>query len=228
MLVTEELHLLLIRPDGRGEIAASTYRAYGEVAAVIVDLVLHGRVTVTTEKHPLVHVISSASTGHPVLDAALQQLAPLSGQRLSSLVSKSALDPRDHVVDSLIAQGILLRGERGFFGMGALRTPEADATPETVLRRRLAEVLSGAGAPSQADLTILAILQSMQAAHSLLREESAGMSARQLKKRIEQLSVHSGAGDAAGDAVAAAVNAVIAAAMTATMIPVMVAATMTS
>lgn len=221
MLIAEELHLLLVRPDGRAEGAAASNRVYGEIAAVIVDLLLHGRVTVTSEKHPLVHVISTAPTGHPVLDAALQRLAPLSGRRLASLVSKTGLDPRDEIVESLIGQSVLIRGERGFFGMGALRTPEADAAPEGLLRRRLAAVLSGALAPTPTDLTLLAILQSMQSAHALLRAESGGMSSRDLKKRIEQLSAHSPVGDAAS----AAVTAVLTAAMMATMIPVMVAAT---
>ncbi|HWU27562.1 MAG TPA: GPP34 family phosphoprotein, partial [Microbacterium sp.] len=126
MLITEQLHLLLLRPDGRGESSAWSYRAYGEVAAVIVDLALAGRLTVTEEKRPVVHVVSPAPTGHPVLDAALARLAPLSGRRLGSLVSRSALDPKDEVIASLIAQGVLGHGERGFFGLGAERTPEAE------------------------------------------------------------------------------------------------------
>ncbi|MGB4136839.1 MAG: GPP34 family phosphoprotein [Microbacterium sp.] len=221
MLITEELRLLLLRPDGRGESSAWSYRAYGEVAAVVVDLVLHRRVVVTDEKHPVVHVVQTTPTGHPVLDATLARLAPLSGRRLSSLVTRSSLDPRDEVTASLIAQGVLDHGERGFFGLGAERTPEADPHPEAALRSRLAAVLAGTIAPQQPDLTLLAILQAMNAAHSILRAESGGLSAGRLKKRIAELA----AGSPAGDAVSSAVSAVIVAMMTATMIPVMVATT---
>ena len=47
MLIVEELHLLLLRPDGRVESPVSVNRLYGEVAAVIVDLALHGRISVS-------------------------------------------------------------------------------------------------------------------------------------------------------------------------------------
>lgn len=220
MLISEELHLLMLRPDGRGESGVGSYRAYGEVAAVIVDLVLHRRVTVTAEKHPIVHVVSIEPTGHPVMDAALARLAPLSGRKLSSLVSKSSLDPRDEVVQSLVAQNILAHGERGFFGLGAERTPEVDPRVEAALRSRLAAVLAGTATATEADITLLAVLQSMSAARTVLRVEAGDLSGRRLKQRIEQIADDS----PAGDAVSAAVSAVISAAMMATMIPVIVAA----
>jgi hypothetical protein len=221
MLIVEELHLLLLRSDGRVESAASVHRLYGEIAAVIVDLALHGRVTVTAEKNPAVQVVSAEPTGHPVLDASLTRLAPLSGKRLQSLLMRSKLDPLDDVVASLVGQGVLVRGERGFFGLGAERTPEADPGPEALLRSRLAAVLAGTTPPTPADLTLLSVLQGLNAAHAILREESNGASSGQLKKRIEQLT----AGSPAGDAVAKAVNAAVAAALMVAMTPVFVAAT---
>ena len=112
-----------------------------------------------------------------------------------------------------------MRGERGFFG--GQRTPEVDPGPERMLRSRLAAVLAGALAPTQADLTLLSILQGLNAAHPLLREEAPGVTAGQLKKRIEQLA----AGSSAGDAVSKAVDAAVAAALMAVMTPVFVAAT---
>lgn len=223
MLIVEELHLLLLRPDGRIETAAASYRRYGEIAAVIVDLTLHGRVRVTEEKRPHVQVVSSEPTGHPVMDAALTALAPLDGKRLESLVMSSKLDPLDHVVASLVGQGVLARGERGFFGWGAERTPESDPGVEMLLRSRLAAVLAGSAAPSSADLTLLAILQGLNAAHSLLRQEVGEMSTKQVRQRIAQLS----AGSTAGDAVSGAVNAAITDTMMAVMTPVIVATSIT-
>lgn len=221
MLIVEELHLLLTRPDGRVESAASVHRLFGAIAAVIVDLSLHDRVVVTEEKNPAVQVVSAEPTGNPILDAALVRLEPLSGKRLQSILMRSKLDPLEHVIESLVVQGVLVRGERGFFGWGALRTPESDPGPEMLIRSRLAAVLSGSAAPTQADVTILAILQGMNAAHPILKNEAAGASAGQLKKRIEQLV----SGSAAGDAVTKAVNTAIAAALMAAMTPVIVATT---
>jgi len=215
--------MLLLRPDGRVESAVSVNRLYGEVAAVIVDLALHGRIAVSDEKNPVVEIVSTDPTGNPILDTTLQRLVPLRGKRLQSLVVRPKLDPLEIVVESLIVQGVLVRGERGFFGWGSARTPESDSTPEQALRARLAAVLAGTGAPTQADLALLAILQNLNAAHAILREESGGLSSRDLKKRIEQLT----AGSQAGDAVAKAVNDAITAAMVAIMTPTIVAATIT-
>ncbi|WEK61254.1 MAG: GPP34 family phosphoprotein [Candidatus Microbacterium colombiense] len=223
MLIVEELHLLLLRPDGRLETAAASYRLFGEVAAVIVDLALHDRVVVTDGSKSVVEVVSSAPTGHPVLDGVLARLSPMSGKRLQSLVFSSKLDPLDEVVASLVVQGVLVHGERGFFGWGAERTPESDPAPEALLRSRLAAVIAGAQVPTQADLTLLAILQGLNAAHAILREESGQMSSGQLRTRIEELA----SGSAAGGAVSGAMNSAIAAAMMAAMTPVIVAATIT-
>ncbi|MBT2474504.1 GPP34 family phosphoprotein [Microbacterium sp. ISL-103] len=223
MLIVEELHMLLLRPDGRVESAVSVNRLYGEVAAVLVDLALHGRISVSDEKNPVVDIVSNEPTGNPILDTTLQRLVPMRGKRLQSLVVRPKLDPLEIVVESLVVQGVLVRGERGFFGWGSARTPESDPAPEQVLRSRLAAVLAGTGAPTQADLALLSILQNLNAAHAILRAECGDASARDLKKRIEQLT----AGSPTGDAVAKAVNDAIAAAMVAIMTPTIVAATIT-
>ena len=221
MLIVEELHMLLLRPDGRVESSVSVNRLYGEVAAVIVDLALHGRLTMANEKNPVVEIVSTEPTGNPILDTTLERLVPLRGKRLQSLVVRPKLDPLEVVVESLVVQGVLIRGERGFFGWGSARTPESDSTPERALRARLAAVLAGTLAPTKADLALLSILQNLNAAHAILRDECGGLSSRDLKKRIEELT----AGSAAGDAVARAVSAAITAALMAAMTPVVVAAT---
>jgi len=223
MLIVEELHMLLLRPDGRVESAVSVNRLYGEIAAVIIDLALHGRVVVSEGKNPTVEIVSTEPTGNPILDSTLARLVPLRGKRLQSLVTRPKLDPLEVVVESLIVQGVLVRGERGFFGWGSARTPESDSTPEQALRARLAAVIAGSAAPTQADLALLSILKNLNAAYGILRDQCAGMSARDLTRRIEELT----AGSAAGDAVAQAVNDAITAAMVAIMTPTMVAATIT-
>ena len=74
MLIVEELHLLLLRPDGRVESPVSVNRLYGEVAAVIVDLALHGRISVSDEKNPVIDIVSTEPTGNPILDTTLMRV----------------------------------------------------------------------------------------------------------------------------------------------------------
>lgn len=227
MLIVEELHMLLLRPDGRVETSVSGNRLYGEVAAVLTDLALRGRIRLTEDRHPVVEIVSTEPTGHPVLDSTLERIVHLRGKRLQSIIARPKLDPLDVVVESLVVQGVLIRGERGFFGWGSARTPESDPAPELVLRERLAAVIAGDRAPTRADLSLLGILQSLGVAHAILREECAGASAKELETRIRDLAsgVDGAAGAAVGDAVAAALTTAMAAAMAAAMTPVVVAAT---
>lgn len=224
MSIVEQLHLLLLRPDGRLESAAGAYRVFGEIAAVIVDLALHDRVEVVDGKHPTVRVTSSEPTGDTVLDAALTRLVPLSGARLDELLLRWKLDPLEDLVASLVDKGILVRGERGLFGWRGGRTPEADAAPERMLRARLAEVIAGSAPPTAADLTLLTILRGLGVAHAILRAESGGLSATELEKRIDELAVTTPVADDAGDAVAIAVAIAASAMVAASMSAVVIAA----
>lgn len=227
MLIVEELHMLLLRPDGRIESSVSVNRLYGEVAAVLTDLALRGRIRLTDDRHPIVEIASTEPTGHPVLDSTLERVVHMRGKRLQSLIARPKLDPLDVVVESLVVQGVLIRGERGFFGWGSARTPESDPAPELVLRARLAAVLAGDREATRGDLSLLSILQNLGVAHAILREECAGRSSKELTARIEELV--SGAADApgsaVGNAVAAALDTAMAAAMMAVMTPAVVAAT---
>lgn len=118
MLISEKLHLLLVRSDGKDEPSVWGTRSYAEIAAVVIDLAYAGRVRLSAEKHPRVRIVSPAPTGRPVLDGELTTLAPRDGDRLDSLVGRGALDPRELLGESLIAQGVLARGSKGFLGMG--------------------------------------------------------------------------------------------------------------
>ncbi len=63
MLISESLFLLLRRDDGKPE-SAMAQRGYGLAAAVITDLVLAERVTLSDDKDPRMTVLASG-TGRP-------------------------------------------------------------------------------------------------------------------------------------------------------------------
>jgi len=202
MLIVEELHLLLTNPAGTPE-QSGAMRGYGAAAALITDLLLAGRVALTDEKRPRVHVVFDAPTGNAVLDAGLQRLRERNGKRLDSLVTWSKLDLQEQVIASLVQAGVLVLGEPGGLGFGKPRGVERDPMPEGQLRARIAAVLSGAAWPTVADATLLAILQGLGVAHRILYAESGGMRAGDLKRRITQIVAHSPAGSAVDKAVQA-------------------------
>lgn len=78
-------------------------------------------------------------------------------------------------------------GDKGFLGMGKRRTLVRDPLPEQQVRRRLAAVLSGAAAPTVQDAALLSVLQGLDIAANILRDESGGMKKKDLKHRIEQI-----------------------------------------
>lgn len=217
MLICEELHLLLTEPSGKTPWYVGTKRRFAEIAALVMDLMLAGRVRVTDDRTKRVQVLSHEPTGDPVLDGALATLARHDGKAFTRILQVRAMDPKDAVVEALVARGILDRSAAGPFG--GVRTPERDPMVERRLRERLAAVLAGTAEPSVADATLLSLVQALDAAHVVLKEESAGLGRSALKKRIREIAEHA----PAADAVTAAVQELAVVIMTTTMLPMIAA-----
>lgn len=186
MLINEELHLLLHRPDGRPE-QAWVHRASGAVAALVVDLTIARRVHVTPQRRPRLHLVSATLTGDPVLDAAIRRLPYYSGRPLDRILTAPRLDPYEHTVTALVADGVLTLGEPRAGG-GFVRAAERDPEPELAIRARLARVIDGVAEPTAADVTLLAILQALGVAPRLLRAERGVLTGRELAARIADLT----------------------------------------
>lgn len=218
MLIVEKFYLLMKKDDGRSE-AGSSMAAYGMNAAVITDLVLAGRVAISDEKKPRLKVLSAEPTGHPAMDHALNWLQHKDGKKLDSLVTSGSLDPQEPVVDSLVGQRVLQRGEGGFLGLGRYRHPVLNPEPERLLRAALAEVIAGRKRPDIGETTLLAILEGMNATRWILKEETHGMRPKEVKQAIGQIVEDS----AVGSSVERMVKSMNAAMMAAMILPVVVA-----
>lgn len=216
MLVAEKLFLLLRRDDGKAE-SALAMNAYGLTGAVITDLILAEKVTVSEEKDPKLTVVSAKPTGNPVLDPALERLRAKDGKRLSTLVADGKLNPEERVAQSLADAGVLDIEEKRGLGLIPAKYPVKNPAPERELRDRLRTVLAG-GTPAAGEGPILAILQGLDLVNKVLEEEKGTLSKKELKERIKQVSEE----DVVGPAVTAAIQAISAALMTAVIIPVVV------
>ncbi len=217
MVIVEELFLLLRRDDGKAESAISQ-NGFGLAAAVVTDLVLAERVTLSDDKDPRMSVVSTAPTGHPALDAALARLVEKDGKRLSGLVTDRRLAVEEQVAQALSAAGVIRVEEKRALGLVPARYPVLDPEPERRVRERLRTVLAG-GSPQPADATLLAILQGLSLTGRVLAEEKGDLGRRDLKRRIEEVSTDV----RAGAAVAKAVQAMNTAIMTAAIVPAIVA-----
>jgi Golgi phosphoprotein 3 (GPP34) len=217
MLIAEELFLLLRRDDGKPE-SASAQRGYGLAAAVITDLVLAERVTLSDDKDPRMTVLVPGPPGHPVLDAAMARLEQRDGKKLSSLVTDRKLALERLVATALAEAGVIRIEEKRALGLVAERYPVLEPEPERRVREQLRTVLMG-GEPRPEDATLLAILQGLGVAGKVLEAEKGTLGRRDLKRRIEEVSTEV----KAGEAVKKAVDAMNAALITAAVVPAVVA-----
>jgi hypothetical protein len=217
MLIAEELFLLLRRDDGKPE-SVMAQRGYGLAAAVITDLVLAERVTLSDDKDPRMSVIVRGRTGSQVLDAALARLEERDGKKLSSLVTDRKLAVEGHVAAALAAAGVIAVEEKRALGLVPARYPMLDPEPERRVRERLRVVLAG-GTSSAGDSTLLAILQGLGIAPKVLADETGSLGRRDLKRRIEEVATEV----PAGEAVRKAVQAMNTAIMTAAILPAIAA-----
>jgi Golgi phosphoprotein 3 GPP34 len=217
MLIAEELFLLLRRDDGKPE-SASAQRGYGLAAAVVTDLVLAERVTLSDDRDPRMTVLVPGPAGHPVLDAAMGRLEQRDGKKLSSLVTDRKLALERPVASALADAGVIRIEEKRAMGLVPERYPVLDPEPERRLREQLRLVLHG-GTPRTEDATLLAILQGLGVAGKVLDAEKGTLGRRDLKRRIEEVSTEVKAGEAVAKAVAA-LNAAI---MTAAIVPAIAA-----
>ena len=94
MLICEELFLLLTKDSGAFESYGGNDQL-GLRGAVLLDLVLAGRLSLSPDKHPRLTVLDTSPTGHAALDEALAVLPAKDGKKLSSLINWGGLKPRD-------------------------------------------------------------------------------------------------------------------------------------
>ncbi len=194
MLITEELLLLLTKPEGKAE-NWGMYASYGMAAAVVTDLIVAERVTLSQDKDPRVGILSPQPTGNPILDPALARLGEKSGKKLSGLIMDRKLDPTKNVVEALTKAGIIAVEPKRMLGLIPEKRPTLNPMPEQRVRDRLRSVLAGS-TPTIADAALLSILQGLDVAHKILQSEAGGLTKRELKQRIKAVSAAMPAGNA--------------------------------
>lgn len=186
MLIAEELHLLLTDHTG-APIAGAGYRAHAEIAALVIDLMIAGRLRVGTDEDARVEVTSTVTTGRALLDTALEKISAYDGERLRDIVTLRELDPWDDIVASLVAGGVLAERGTRVFGLGSPYSRVLDATAESRTRQRLADVLASEVEPTLGDAVLLQLLQAIGVAPTVLASEAGGRDPDQLRARIEQV-----------------------------------------
>nr|WP_272905303.1 GPP34 family phosphoprotein [Sediminivirga luteola] len=252
-MISEDLFLLLTTDEG-GKEPWTSYRDYGLAAGLLVDLTLAGfvvidagrwstKVALAPEADPASPAQASLPADAPPLTFGVQALSGRKPTAVNSLVTASWFNPREAIVESLVARNIIHVQEKRMLGLVPEKHPTADPRPEAETRSRLAGALAGraeaphgafawAGTPGDhggadagvavSDAVLLSILKGMGAARHVLKTEAeaAGLRGRKLDKRIDEiagrLSAEAQSGGKAVSAAIASVNTAVTAAVMAT------------
>lgn len=215
----DDAFLLYTSPSGA---AADARRATAVAGTAVADLVLLGRLSLDERKNPRVDVVDASPVGHPALDALLSHVHDRRvgrgarvtvGGLLSVCTSSSSFSSSLRLGErtglALHHVGLLGYEAKRFGGLRPARFPQIDPRPEARIREELASVLRG-GPYTARHAVLLSVLQATSTTRKLLREETAGLSGREIKARVASLEC---GGADVGPAIARAMDALLVAIM---------------
>ncbi len=215
MLIAEDL-LLLLTDDTSGKTVVDGQRlAYGLAGAVLVELVLSGRVQVTDGgswgSGARVAVVSPYPLGDQLLDGALARVMgkrrPVAAQTLVDQLSRGLTDA---VRWRLVQRGILREEHGRVLGIFPTRAwPAADSTHEAQVRAALWDVVVVGRTPTDREVSLVSLLHAVGQVHKQFG--AAGLTARQIRDRARALSAGNVGGEAVRRAIQATETAVLAA-----------------
>lgn len=221
LLLQQEVLLLALRDD-TGTFSPGLF-LYSLGGAMVSELLMQQRIVAGMDKHQLVEVIETKSTGDELLDELLNRIGESKKPKgLQHWVYQAANLPKlkHRIAEQLCELGILRHDEKKVLWLFTQQVyPELDSTYEDEIRRRMAKVMFHSDVKPDGSTAVLIAL----ASHAgLLKANFVQEEVRQHKDRIKQLS--NGDIQAAG-ATQAAIQAVQAAILVAAIIPAMTVAT---
>jgi hypothetical protein len=180
--------LLLAYDDETGRCAVPLIALdLGMAAAVLIDLVLHGRVAVAAGA---IVPVNPGATGHWVVDEVLARVAGEQPQPAAFWLQRLRHNLRPHVLESLIEQGVVRdRDETGWDVLRVHRYPTVDSSAERETRERLAAALAGETAPDERTAALAALIA---AARMELTLDVSGETVAELHRRLEKIAERAG------------------------------------
>jgi len=189
--LAEEL-LLLAYDDETGRCGVPVIALdLGMAAAILVDLVLHGRIEVSDR---LVVPIDASPTGHDINDEVLGRIGAERPEPAAFWLQRLRHNLRQHVLDRLVAHGVLRDQDvTAWDVLRVHRYPMIDSSLEEAARRRLSAALAGESATDEWTAALAALVAAVR------MEPTLGLSADALHKAHQQLEeIAAAAGFASG------------------------------
>ncbi|SRR6266516_3541737 len=180
--------LLLAYDDETGRCAVSAIALdLGMAAAVLIDLVRHGRIEVTDRT---IVPVNPSPTGHDVNDEILGRICGERPQPAAFWLQRLRHNLRRHVLESLIAQGVVRdQDETAWDILRVHRYPMIDPTAEQAARSRLAAALTGDSVPDERTAALATLVAAVR------MEPTLGLTGDDVAKthrRLEEIAERAG------------------------------------
>lgn len=218
MLIAEDLALLLTDDESGRPMTSGQRVDLALAGGVLLELLMTGRVTIAGAGHPAgkdrVVVLDPGPAGDPVLDEALARVRERP-RKAKDVLPRLTKELRPTLLDRLTKRGLLRLEESKILGIFPTRQHlPSDDGYERSLRAAIQEVLVVGRTPTEREVALVSVLQSVDQVPRVLGE--VGVPKRELRRRAKSLAE----GEAVGDAVRQAIQA-----MDGAMAAVMVATT---
>ncbi len=213
-LIAEDL-LLLLLDDESGKLTQTSYLDIAIGGALLTELAIKGAVEVGERgsrwSRAKVRAVEEADLADPVLRDA-RGVVGEKERTAEALVNKLGKGRRGALLARLQERGLVTEREDRVLGvLPRKRWPAADGAREAEVRARLGDVLVRGLTPTPREAALVSLLRALGIAHKVVDRE--GVSAREVKRRAQEVAEGDWAAKAVRDAVAAsqaAVTAVIA------------------
>lgn len=160
LTLVEEMTLLSIDRSSGRLLPSAVVLHHALAGAALADLMLMNRIDTDVDQ---ITTLDATPVGHPVLDAALRDVASLKPPRkvAAALVALSDAGGAllDRVVDNLVGHGILRREENRLRRvLGIQRYQTADGRQRREVGERLTELVAGNGIPDLRDAVLVGLV----------------------------------------------------------------------
>ena len=180
--------LLLAYDDETGRCAVPLIALdLGMAAAVLIDLVLHGRVGVAGGA---IVPVDATPTGHWVVDEVLARVSAEPPQPAAFWLQRLRHNLRQHILEELIEQGVVRdRDETAWDVLRVHRYPTVDSAAERETRERLAAAFAGDGVPDERTAALAALIAAARMEPTL---GVAGETVAEVHQRLERIAERAG------------------------------------
>lgn len=189
----EELMLLGLHGE-KGHQVASTALPYGLAGAILVELMVHGRIRLSEE---FVEAADRKAVGDPVLDEALAIIRSASRRKrpkgwVSALPGRLKALPR-RVAERLVQRGVLRAEERKVLWIFPVtRYPERDSRPEREIRQRVRDAILRDRALDERTAALIALMGACRLVDEVFEKDER----KPARKRIKEIVRGNPYGDA--------------------------------